>query len=102
MAIDNLTNEITKFAASNDGTFGFTAAGGTIDIISGSSRAMGAANGILSSLNNAKGMATEAGLAMGVAATASLSALGEFSPMALGMAGMAGIVSSISKGTQRS
>ena len=99
---NKLTNEITELAGKYATEFGFSAKhGGSIDIVGGSPKAATAANQIMASLSHTGSIAKEAGLAMGVAAAASTMALGELNPLALGMAGMAGVISSISKGSHR-
>ncbi len=92
-------NNITQYAATVDPMFGFSAKhGGSIEIVAGSSKAATAASQILASLGQVTHVARESALSTAVAAAASVAALGQFSPTALGVGAMAGVISSISKG----
>lgn len=93
-------NEITQYAATVAPEFTFSGNyGGSIDVVGGSERAASAASQILASLGNAASVGKETFLAAGVAGAASIAALGELSPTAIGIAAMGGVISSISKGS---
>jgi hypothetical protein len=95
----SITNEITELAGKYAAEYGFSAkSGGSIEIVAGSERATSAASDILASLGQVTHIARESALGSVVAAAASVVALGDLNPAALGVGAMAGVISSISKG----
>jgi hypothetical protein len=95
----SIENELNQIAAQSDPMFSFSGKyGGSIDVVGGSVQATTLAQYILSSLGQASYVAKESALGAVVAGAASLAALGSIEPMAGGIAGMAGVISSVSKG----
>lgn len=93
----------TQFAAATDLTFGFVSKhGGEIHLVGGASpRVADAATHILSSLNTAGKIGRETAVTTALAAAASVAALGDLSPAALGVGALAGVFHSVTKGSGR-
>jgi hypothetical protein len=95
-------NEITQYAANVAPEFTFSGAGGSVDIVAGSSdRAIQAASSMLSFLEPAKNLAVQGALGGLVACSASAAALGAIDPTAAFVGAAAGAIGCFSKGTSR-
>ena len=98
MTIDT-NNPITQYAATVDPMFAFSAKqGGAIEVVGGSAKAASAASQIIGSLGSVGSITRETALSTVVAGAASLAALGDINPLAIGVGAMAGVISSVSKG----